>query len=88
MSPMRPADGPSRRELDQVTEQVRTDLEDLFRRHGISQVDAERLLREALMRLAYQWDRIRNRSWWLLDSIETAARELSQPSTPEDFDDV
>jgi len=88
MSPMRPADGPSRRELDQVREQVRPDLEDLFRRHGISQVDAERLLREALMRLAYQWDRIRNRSWWLLDSIESAARELSQPSTPEDFDDV
>lgn len=88
MSPMRPADGPSRRELDQVREQVRPDLEDLFRQHGISQVDAERLLREALMRLAYQWDRIRNRSWWLLDSIETAARELSQPSTPEDFDDV
>ncbi|HEX3526121.1 MAG TPA: hypothetical protein VH988_03565 [Thermoanaerobaculia bacterium] len=51
-------------------------------------MDAERLLREALMRLAYQWNRIRNRSWWLLDSIETAVRELSQPSTPEDFDDV
>jgi len=87
MSPMRPADGPSRRELDQVTEQVRPDLEALFQRHGISQVDAERLLREALVRLAYQWGRIRNRSWWLLDTIETAARELSQPSS-EDFDDV
>jgi hypothetical protein len=85
---MRPADGPSRRELDRVTEEVRPDLDDLFRRHEISQVDAERLLREALMRLAYQWNRIRNRSWWLLDSIETAVRELSQPSTPEDFDDV
>jgi hypothetical protein len=88
MSPMRPADGPSRRELDQVTEQVRPDLEELVRRYGISQVDAERLLREALMRLAYQWCRIRNRSWWLLDSIETAARELSPSVTPEDFDDV
>ncbi len=87
MSPMRPADGPSRRELEQVTEQVRQDLEELFRRHGISQGDAERLLREALVRLAYQWGRIRNRSWWLLDSLENAARELSQPSTPEDFGD-
>jgi hypothetical protein len=84
---MRPADGPSRRELDQVTERVRPDLEALFQRHGISQVEAERLLREALVRLAYQWGRIRNRSWWLLDTIETAARELSQPSS-EDFDDV
>ena len=87
MSPMRPTDGPSRRELDQVTEQVRPDLEALFERHGISQGDAERLLREALVRLAYQWDRIRNRSWWLLDSVEAAARELSN-SSPEGCDDV
>jgi DNA-directed RNA polymerase specialized sigma24 family protein len=87
MSPMRPADGPSRRELEQVTEQVRPDLEELFRRHGTSQVDAERLLREALVRLAYQWGRIRNRSWWLLDALENAARELAQPSIPEDFGD-
>jgi hypothetical protein len=73
--------------LDQVTEQVRPDLEALFERHGISQGDAERLLREALVRLAYQWDRIRNRSWWLLDSVEAAARELSN-SSPEGCDDV
>lgn len=86
MSPMRPTDVPSRRELDQVTEQVRPDLEALFQRHGISQGEAERLLREALVRLAYQWDRIHNRSWWL-GSVEAAARELSN-SSPEDCDDV
>ena len=86
MSPLRPTDRPSRRELDQLTEQVRPDLEDLFQRLGISQADAERLLREALVRLAYQWDRIRNRSWWLLDAIEKAARELPNlsPEEPED----
>lgn len=44
MSRMRPREGPSRRELDQITEQVRPELEDLFQRHGIAQVDAERLL--------------------------------------------
>jgi hypothetical protein len=87
MSRMRPKEGPSRRELDQVTAQVRPELEDLFQRHGIAQIDAERLLREALIRLSYQWGRIRNRSWWLVDSIETAARALSNLS-PEDSEDV
>jgi hypothetical protein len=84
---MRPKDGPSRRELDQITEQVQPELEDLFQRHGIAQADAERLLREALVRLSYQWGRIRNRSWWLADSIETAARAIST-SSREGFEDV
>ena len=87
MSRMRPKEGPSRRELDQITEQVRPELADLFQRYGIAQADAERLLREALVRLSYQWGRIRNRSWWLVGSIEKAARAMSNPS-PEDFDDA
>jgi hypothetical protein len=83
MSPLRPTDCPSRRELEQLTEQVRQDLEDLFQRLGIAQADAERLLREALVRLSYQWGRIRNRSWWLLDTIEKAAGEPNSPSSEE-----
>ena len=87
MSRMRPKDGPSRRELDQITEQVRPELEALFQRHAIAQADAERLVREALVRLSYQWGRIRNRSWWLMDSIETAARAMAT-SSREGFEDV
>jgi DNA-directed RNA polymerase specialized sigma24 family protein len=86
MSPLRSTDRPSRRELDRLTEQVRPDLEDLFQRHGVSQADAEKLLRETLVRLAYQWGRIRNRSWWLLEAIEKAARLLANPS-PKELDD-
>ena len=87
MSRMRPMDGPSRRELDQVTEEVRPELEELFQRHAIPQAEAERMLREALVRLSYQWGRIRNRSWWLVDSIENAARAMSNPS-PEESEDA
>lgn len=76
MAPMRPTDHPSRREFDQLTEQVRPDLEDLFQRHGTSQADAERVLHAALVRLAWQWDRIRNRTWWLLDTIEKELEKL------------
>ncbi|HEY2736909.1 MAG TPA: hypothetical protein VGK45_00805 [Thermoanaerobaculia bacterium] len=86
MSRLRPMDRPSRRELDQLTKEVRPDLEALFQRHGISQADAERLLREALLRLSYQWGRIRNRSWWLLDTIDKAAGELRNPAI-EELDD-
>jgi hypothetical protein len=84
---MRPKEGPSRRELDQVTEEVRPELEELFQRYAIPQAEAERLLREALVRLSYQWGRIRNRSWWLVDSIENAARATSNPS-PEESEDA
>jgi len=87
MSRMRLKDGPSRRELDQVTEEVRAEIEALFQRHAIPQADAERLLREALVRLSYQWGRIRNRSWWLVDSIEKAARAMSNFS-PEESEDA
>ena len=83
MSPLRPTDRPSRRELDQLAEEVRSDLDDLFQRLGISQADAERLLRETLARLVHQWGRIRNRSWWLLDTIEKAALKLPIPSSEE-----
>jgi len=86
MPRLRPMDRPSRRELDQLTEEVRPDLGALFQRHGISQADAERLLREVLLRLSYQWGRIRNRSWWLLDTIDKAAGELQNPAT-EELDD-
>jgi hypothetical protein len=83
MSPVRPNDRPSRRELEQLTAQVGPDLEDLFQRLGISQGEAERLLREALSRLSYQWGEVRNRSWWLLDAIETAAMEMAHPSSED-----
>ena len=87
MAPMRPTERPTRRDLDQLTDQIRPDLEDLFAHHGISQHDAERLLREALVRLSYQWDRIRNRTWWLLDTLEKAARALNNPTLEETGDD-
>lgn len=86
MSRMHPREGPSRRDLDQVTAEVRPELEEIFQRHAIPQTDAERLLREALIRLSYQWGRIHNRSWWLVDSLENAARAMSNlsPEEPED----
>lgn len=83
MPPFRPSDRPTKRELDEVTEKIRPALEELFHRHGVSPMDAERLLWEALVRLSYQWDRIRSREWWLLDTLEKEAGRLSHPSREE-----
>jgi hypothetical protein len=61
---------PTRDDLDQFLDRLRPKIARLFERRAVPQEEAERRLREALIRLLYRWDGIRDREAWLLAALK------------------
>ena len=72
---MSPNDGPTSQDLAQLLDRVRPRIARLFERQRVSEPEAEELVGEALVGLAYRWGRLRDRERWLLDEIARRARE-------------
>jgi hypothetical protein len=77
---------PTKQELDQLLERTRERISFLFRRHRCSPETATGLLREAVVALSQQWNRVGDRDQWLLDRIEKAVLRTvkASPGTPHD----
>ena len=60
--------------MDRVLKRVRPQVEDLLWGYGLVPETASAPIREAVLALAQQWSRVRNRDQWLLDRIEKAVR--------------
>jgi hypothetical protein len=60
--------------MDRVLKRVRPQVEDLLWGYGLVPEMAAAPIREAVLALAQQWSRVRNRDQWLLDRIEKAVR--------------
>ena len=80
---MTSSDRPRQQELDHLLETLGPRIAELVRRHGCPPETAEEVIREALLALAHQWNRVASREWWLLDRIEKSARRSSNPSREE-----
>jgi hypothetical protein len=61
---------PTREDLDQLLDRLRPRIRRLFERRAISGEEAERRLRDALVRLLYRWSGIRDREGWLLATLK------------------
>jgi hypothetical protein len=61
---------PTREDLDRLLDRVRPSVARLFERRAVSEEEAARLLRDALVRLLYRWGGIRNREGWLLATLK------------------
>jgi hypothetical protein len=83
----RPAERPTRQDLDRIFEKIRPQIDDLLWSHGYSPETAVELVREAVLALTHRWSRVRNREQWLLDRIEKAVRRSVNPSPKEPRDE-
>ncbi len=77
---------PTRDDLRRLLDGLQPRIASLLERHGVSELEAETRVREALTRLAYRWDQIRDRERWLLDVLrkDLAARPEKSSKEPRD----
>jgi hypothetical protein len=80
---MSPHDSPTSQDLTQLLDRVRPRIARLFERHRVSEPEAEALVGEALVGLAYRWKRVRDRERWLLDEIARRVRERKGRASKE-----
>lgn len=83
----KPSARPTKQDLDAVVGKIRLRIEDLLWSYGLVPETATEPLREAVLALAQQWSRVRNREQWLLDRIEKAVRRHVNLSPKEPRDD-
>ncbi|HKH43111.1 MAG TPA: hypothetical protein VKM72_00420 [Thermoanaerobaculia bacterium] len=60
--------------VKELLTQCRPEIEALFRRHWVSEEEAEDLLDSVLLTLLVRWDRIIDPAAWLLRSLEKSIR--------------
>ena len=61
---------PTRADLRRLVDQLKPKIARLFERHGVSGKESEMRVAAALIRLSYQWDKVRNREVWLLTELK------------------
>lgn len=69
------SDRPTGLDLERLLDRVRPRTRTIFRQRQIPEVDAEEMVAEALMEIAFRWNRIRDREHWLLGVLERRARQ-------------
>jgi hypothetical protein len=77
---------PTRDDLRRLLDRLQPRIARLLERHGVSDLEAERRVREALIRLSYRWERVRDRERWLLDALrkDLTARPEESSKEPRD----
>lgn len=63
---------PTRADLRRLVDRLKPKIARLFERHGVSGKESEMRVTAALIRLSYQWDRVRDREKWLLTELKDA----------------
>jgi hypothetical protein len=84
---MSPSFGPTAQDLAQLLDRLRSRIARLFERHRVSEPEAERLLHDALIRLAYRWGRVPDRERWMLEELASGTREQVDRSSKEPEDE-
>ena len=77
---------PTRGDLRRLLDRLQPKIARLFKRHGVSGQESEMRVTAALIRLSYQWDRVRDREKWLLTELQDAL-SLRQEKTSKELRD-
>lgn len=73
---------PSQEDLDRLMRRLRPRIASLFAARNVSPEEAERLVGEALIEIAFRWSRVYDRAGWLLKALDKKTRP--QPETSEE----
>jgi hypothetical protein len=80
---MSPSDGPTAQDLAQLLDRLRLRIARLFERCRVSEPEAEQLVCQALVGIAYRWGQVRDRERWLLETLARGARKRVESSAKE-----
>ncbi|HWM93433.1 MAG TPA: hypothetical protein VN493_21915 [Thermoanaerobaculia bacterium] len=77
---------PTLEEMEQLVERMGPDFLELCRSRGVSEVEAVKMVEEALVTLSHRWNRISDRARWLRETLDEQARNRpdAQRKEPED----
>ena len=80
------SDRPTDQDLARLLDRLRPKIIRRLRLSAVPMAEAERMIGEALIGVAYRWDRVRDREWWVLEFFEKEIqRYLQKPEKePED----
>lgn len=80
------SDRPTDQDLARLLDRLRPKIIRRLRLSGVPEAEAERMVGEALIGVAYRWDRVRDRERWVLEFFEKEIqRYLEKPEKePED----
>lgn len=83
---MSSSDRPTDRDLARLLDRLRPKIIRRFRLSRVPLAEAERMIGEALIGVAYRWNRVRDRERWVLELLEKEIqRYLQKPEKePED----
>ncbi|HZF08388.1 MAG TPA: hypothetical protein VFE33_06315 [Thermoanaerobaculia bacterium] len=83
---MSPSNGPTAQDLTQLLDRLRPRIARLFEHYRVSEPEAEKLVRDALVGIAYRWGRVQEREQWVLDLLaRQVGKQAERPSKePED----
>jgi len=84
---MSPSNGPTGQDLTQLLDRLRPRIARLFERYRVSEPEAEKLVREVLVGIAYRWDRVREREQWVLDALARQVERQVERSSKEPEDE-
>ncbi len=77
---------PTRADLRRLVDRLKPKIARLFESHGVYGEEAEMRVTAALIRLSYQWDKVRDREGWLLTELKDAL-SLRQEKTSKELRD-
>jgi hypothetical protein len=81
---MCPRTRPTQEDLDRLIEGLRPQIAALFAARSVSAEEAERLVGETLMGIAWRWTRVRDRAGWVLKTLDKKTRpkpEITEEET-------
>jgi len=86
-SPLSPPLGPTAEDLTNLLNRLRSRIARLFARQRLPELEAERVVSEALIGLAYRWHRVPDREQWLLETLARGANGCEKGSSKEPKDE-
>jgi hypothetical protein len=78
---------PTRADLRWLVDRLKPKIARLFERHGVSGKESEMRVSAALIRLSYQWDKVRDREGWLLTELKDGLSLRQEKSSKEPRDE-
>ncbi len=74
---------PTQDDLQRLLDRLRPRIARLFDRHGVSVEEAESRVADALVRLLYRWELVRDRERWLLAKLKKDLETRPEESSKE-----
>jgi hypothetical protein len=74
---------PTQEDLDRLMRRLRPRIAALFAARGVPAEEAERLMGDALIAIAYRWRRVHDRAGWVMKTLDKKTRPKPEKTQEE-----